>query len=332
MVDAITDVNIHIDIYKPAPKVGLGRPLILAKSDTATSSYKEYTSLESIEADYARTTSVYMKASAIFKQDNAPDKVAVGAFADGEAAVFVEKQFNQSWHFALLADYVAADALAISNFIEEKTFKFLVVNVADVAGAQQFKGNARTIVLVHNNSEENIDSALLGAVASKPVGSVTWKFKSLKSVTATEITADELKAIHEAGAIAYVNIAGIAQTSEGITAGIEYIDALHGDDWIKTNLETRIQTLLSKTDKLSFDASGISLLQSEVKTVLAEAFSNGIISLNDETGEGDYSMEVKQRADLKPEDIAARNYKGISFRYKRAGAIHTVDVYGTIEV
>lgn len=331
MVDALTDVNIHIDIYKPAPKIGLGRPLILVAGETG-GTYKEYSSIDAVEADFTRETSAYKKASAVFKQDNAPDKVAIGTFKTGEAALFVEKQFGQSWHFALLADYVAADALAVSNYIEEKQFKFLVVNVTAVSELAQFKGNTRTIALVHAATDECADAALIGAVASKTVGSVTWKFKTLVGVTPDELTADEVKAIHEAGGIAYVSKSGIAQTSEGVTCGLEYIDALHGDDWIKSNLESRLQTLLSKTDKLSFDASGIALLQTEVKTVLVEGFNNGIISLNDETGDGDYSISVLQRADLAPEDIAARNYKGISFRYKRAGAIHTIDVYGTIEV
>lgn len=331
MVDALTDVNIHIDIYKPAPKVGLGRPLILVAGE-ASGAYKEYSSIDAVEEDFARDTSAYKKASAVFKQDNAPDKVAIGTFKTGEVALFVEKNFGNSWHFVLLADYVAADALAVSNYVEEKQFKFFVVNVTSASELSQFKGNTRTIALVHAATDECIDAALIGAVASKPVGSVTWKFKTLIGATPDELTSDQVKAIHEAGGIAYVSKSEIAQTSEGITCGLEFIDALHGDDWIKSNLESRIQTLLSKTDKLSFDASGIALLQTEVKTVLVEGYDNGVISMNDETGDGDYTITVLQRSDLKPEDIAARNYKGISFRYKRAGAIHSVDVYGTIEV
>lgn len=112
----------------------------------------------------------------------------------------------------------------------------------------------------------------------------------------------------------------------------EFIDALHGDHWVKSNIETNVQRLLSTTDKLTFDSNGIALLDTTVANVLETAFNNGIVDIVDETGVGNYSVTALGRQDLNPDDIAARNYKGLSFKYKRSGAIHTVDVTGTIEV
>lgn len=40
--------------------------------------------------------------------------------------------FYNDWHFALLANFVEADALALSNLIEENEFKFLVIQTATV--------------------------------------------------------------------------------------------------------------------------------------------------------------------------------------------------------
>ena len=104
------------------------------------------------------------------------------------------------------------------------------------------------------------------------------------------------------------------------------------DHWVKSNIETNVQRLLSTTDKLTFDSNGIALLDTTVANVLETAFNNGIVDIVDETGVGNYSVTALGRQDLNPDDIAARNYKGLSFKYKRSGAIHTVDVTGTIEV
>ena len=41
----------------------------------------------------------------------------------------------------------------------------------------------------------------------------------------------------------------------------EFIDALHGDHWVKSNIETNVQRLLSTTDKLTFDSNGIAFIR-----------------------------------------------------------------------
>lgn len=331
MVETISDVNVQISILNPAPRIGLGRPLIFVKGDALA--YKEYANLDEIKADFAADTSVYAKAKAILLQNNKPDSLAVLTFEEGKIAQAAEEYFLKSWHFALLADFAPADALALSNLIEENKFKFLIVQVDDVSKLGPLNKNKRTIAAVHAAEGEHLDAAWLGDTANATVGSVTWKGRhDLVGITAQELKASEVIAIQNAGGTAYVAKGGIPQTSEGKTVSGEYIDALHGDDWVKSSIETNVQKLLTETDKLTFDARGIALLQGVVTTVLNEAFANGIVDMDDETNEGNYSVTVLQRSDLNPDDIARRNYKGLSFNYKRSGAIHTVDVYGQIEV
>ncbi|EUJ24763.1 hypothetical protein PGRAN_02670 [Listeria grandensis FSL F6-0971] len=332
MAVAVTDVVVNIDIERPAAKVGLGRPLILTKDVAVDAKYGEFTSLEALAKTYPNTTKVYEKAKAIFLQKNAPDMVAVAPFSTSVANA-LEDVFSKSWHFAILADYVAADALAISNLIEEKAFKFAVIQVPTFAGASQLKTNSRTIVVVHDKVGEHLDAAWIGDVASATVGSATWKFRSnLVGITASELTSAQVDEIHAQGAVAYIIKAGVSQTSEGKTANGEFIDALHGDDWVKSTIETRLQKALTDADKVTFDSRGIALLQSELTSVLDEAFLNGIVDSDDETGQANYSVTAMQRSELKAEDILARKYKGLRFRYKRSGAIHSATVSGTIVV
>ena len=40
------------------------------------------------------------------------------------------------------------------------------------------------------------------------------------------------------------------------------------DHWVKSNIETNVQRLLSTTDKLTFDSNGIALLDTTVANVL----------------------------------------------------------------
>lgn len=330
MIEKISDVNVKIDIQHPQPIVGLGNPAIFVKG--TLSSYKEYTSLEVLKKDFADTTSVYKKAKAVWDQENKPKTIAIVSYLEDKITEAATNYFYNDWHFALLDEYSETNALALSNLIEENKTKFLVVQVATAVELSVFEGNVLTIGLVHPLTEF-LDAALVGNTASLPVGSVTWKFRSnLIGIKANSLSISDLNAIEKVNGIAYVVKGGIPQTTEGKTIGGEYIDALHGDHWVKSNVETNVQRLLSTTNKLTFDSNGIALLESTVANVLETAFNNGIIDIVDDTGVGNYQVTALGRQELDAEDIATRNYKGLSFAYKRSGAIHTVDVSGTIEV
>lgn len=101
-----------------------------------------------------------------------PDSLIAGSGIIAAASSY----FYNDWHFALLANFVEADALALSNLIEENEFKFLVIQTATVDELTVFTGNNLTIGLVHP-LEEFLDAALIGNTASLTVGSVTWKFR-----------------------------------------------------------------------------------------------------------------------------------------------------------
>lgn len=329
-VEKITDVKVKIDILQPQPVIGMGIPAIFTESTAA--GIKAYNSISALAADHAANTSVHKLASAIMAQRNAPRTIQVVSFEEGKIVEAAENHFYANWHFALLADFKSEDALALSNMIEEQEFKFLVVQTPTVAEVAPMVDNELTIAVVHSEGEERFDGALIGDTANLPVGSVTWKFRSnLIGITPQELTLAQLEGIHNVHAIAYIKKAGVPQSSEGTTLSGEFIDAAHGTHWVKSNIESNLQSVLSNTDKLSYDAKGIDLLNATVTNVLETAFQQGIVRADAE-GNGVYTVTTLSREDVDPSDILARIYKGISFNYERSGAIHTIEVSGTVEV
>lgn len=332
----IQDVTVTIDIKNPAPVIGLGRPLILAPSQTATSTYKEYTGLTALQADFATTTTVYKKAAAILSQKNKPDIVAVATYNDTDAGIHItdvfEQYFDKSWEFLLLADAVAADSLAISNALQAHDFKFLVLKVENEADIAQYNKNSRTIVYYHpGKPDEQIDGSIIGDAGSLTVGSITWKFrKNLVGITPVDINADDLAAITNAGANVYVEKAGTPQTSEGITATGDYIDTLHGQDWVKVNAESSLQNLLSENDKIPSNSTGVSMAASVLTSVLSTATQNGIVD-SDDNGNGLFTVTALPFDQIPDVDREKRIYSGLSFEYSPEGAIHEMKVKGTID-
>jgi hypothetical protein len=332
----LQDVKVVIDIQKPSGLVGLGKPLILAEK-AGMSTYKSYAELDAVKADFPESTAAYKKAAAIFAQgDNRPAEIAIATYDPNatepmEPVDALEQYFDEDWYFLIATTTDETEQLALADYVEEQGFKMFAAKAADKASLVAFTNYDRTIPFYHPIADEHPDAALVGAVGSKPVGSVTWKFKELKGITPLSISKTELNEIHSYHAICYVTKAGKPQTSEGTVGSGEYIDVMHGKDWIKVELETRIQQLMSSTDKLPFDNRGINALETVTLGVLKDGHINGIIA-EDENKQPLYSTNFLSREQVDPSERAQRKYTGGSFRFELAGAIHEAEIQGVILV
>lgn len=334
----LQDVNVTIDITKPAEYVGFGKPLILAeKTGPLETPFKNYKSLTEVAVDFPESTKAYAKAKAVFDQEHRPVSLSIAAYdpaaADGvnTPVGILEKYYDNDWVFVIAADAELSERVAIADFVETKRYKFFVTTAATASDRTAFKTKEyeRTIVFYHTKDDEHPDAALVGEVANQTVGKVTWKFKTLTGITPIDIQPDELTPIHKDGAIAYVTKAGKPQTSEGIVVSGEYIDVMHGKDWVKFSMEMEIQTALSNAPKVPYSNEGISLFEGASTTVLQTATAQGIID-KDDAGNPMYTIVAKPRSEMPEEERKGRKYSGLSFSYKPEGAIHEGDIKGEI--
>lgn len=393
MTQALSDVEVVLDVLKPTTPVNLGVLAIFMPA--SSNSMSTYTTLEDLTADVT-DDEVIAIATNYFAQTGHSETLVVISYSDIASAA--DEYFNEGWEFAVVAteskddsaqaaasaaassaaaseaaassaaanagsdgssaattptpapvpasspassNTGAEDLLALSNYIEGQVSGFLVIGVPatddTVTSAKNtketYEGNTRTIVFASGADQTEASGgvgALIGALGNDTVGSITWKFKSLAGVTPVDYTAAQVAKLHDNGIFTYVNKAGIDQTSEGITVTGEFIDALHGDDWIKAEMESDLQKMLSTTDKLSYDAAGIAQVEATATAVLLQATANGIVLLNPDTNAGEYTVTAASRANTSDEDIATRQYNGLSFTYQRSGAIHSITVHGTV--
>ena len=357
------DVNVNISIVHPQPLTGLGNMLILHKKEATPASpsgqdetndtdlkangviynqtdevsganYREYTSTDAVETDYDVDSAVAKKAASYFSQESPSDRIAVLSYPAGKLPDALKAFWFNNWVFSIFDEKNLEDAKAVSNIYEANRDHFLVLETDTPSDFVPFSGQEFTIETISKNKDD-IDSALLGKVANKQVGTQNWKFKQLKDVTPDDIKPAERDEIDKLHAIAYTRVGGIngmgvPETTAGTTASGEYIDSLHGDLWIKVNIENRIQSLLQTNDKIPYDQHGIDLISSQVNMVLAQAVSNGIIKIDDKTGNGIYTVTTSPRSEQSQKDLSNRHYGGIAYSYQRSGAIDTVTVNGTI--
>jgi Protein of unknown function (DUF3383) len=123
--------------------------------------------------------------------------------------------------------------------------------------------------------------------------------------------------------------AGIPQTSEGLTANGSHIDFIHGQDWVKANIETDLQQMLSDNDKVPSGDTGISMAVSVMTSVLTTATQNGIVD-KDANGNAKFTVTSKSMDEIPEEDKKKRIYSGLGFVYYPEGAFHKMKVNGTV--
>lgn len=351
-MEALTDVVVTLDVQQATPPLNFGKLAVFVKNPTpkdseqgAPESITSYTTLDDVVAKEDGET-LQNLARGYFNQDEHANELIVIKYKD--ISKVLDAYYSEDWEFSALIsdDTSSADMLAISNYVEGKGSKFFVNGTSgptEVASdfdvntllvdLTKIKSNERTIDFIAGsdaNSTAYAVGALIGKCANKTVGSLTWKSMTLSGVNPISFSAGQVATIHKAGAFTYVTKAGINQTSEGITVGGEYIDALHGDDWIKSNIENELQTLISTNDKVPYDDNGIAQIKAVVTEVLMEATANGIILVDLASGAGVYTVTATSRANTSASDIATRQYNGLSFTYQRSGAIHTMTVHGTV--
>lgn len=363
MSNTLSDITVKLNVETPSVPVNMGNLALFVKGDKQN--VEGFNSYEDLQKVYGSNDLVKQVANGYFSQDDHGNKLFVITYTD--IATAATAFYGEGWEFATVIPGVKvvtssagdqgkekeavtvdttndlADTVALSNFIDGKKERFAVVglpatneNVEKIADTKKAFGNSpRTILFVSGANQAEAEygiGGLVGAVGNETVGSVTWKFRKIGGVKPVDLTVTQIQKLHESNAFTYVTKAALDQTSEGKTLSGEFIDALHGDDWVKASLETELQKLLSNSKKITFDSAGIAQIDATVTAVLTTATNNGIISENPETKAGEFTVSTVSRAESSEEDVAQRNYTGLSFSYTRSGAIHTVRVNGQINI
>lgn len=306
--------------------------LLLRKTDPATGAiYREYKNLDAVAVDYPEGSAVYKKATAYFAQSKHSDRIAILDYDKSKAYDSLKAFWYFNWTFGVCVDNtIDQSTTQLSNIFEVNKDHFLVLQTDDLSKFTEMSGQNYTIGLKHDLNEA-MDAAFVGAIALFDVGQTTWKFKSLQGITPDNLTSQELAGINNIHAIAYEEMMGKGQTSEGTTLSGEYIDLLHGVMWVQATCQSRLQKLLQDNGKIPYEAQGIAMIRSVITQVLNEAHDKEIIMTDEHSGSGMFTVTTTPRSQQSREDLSARHYGGVSFEYHASSAIHTITVNGTVD-
>lgn len=113
----------------------------------------------------------------------------------------------------------------------------------------------------------------------------------------------------------------------------EYIDVIRGRDWLTARLRERIFGLLANVRKVPYTQGGIDQVVSQVDAQLREGIGAGYLSGDIPEGqELPFIVTAPEIGDISQADKIARLLPDVAFTATLAGAIHAVEINGTIQV
>lgn len=315
---------------------------------------REYTSLADIVSQGFTTSSpVYLAAQALFSQNPNPGKIYVGrklTAGDGSetwtAALTAMALENADWYGFALGDRTLANLQEAADWSETNKKLFFVSDddpniiggVGDIAAYVETNAYDRTAVFYHPDADLSTDDPYFEvAVAAKGFtyapGSINWALflKNLAGVAAYTLTSTERTTALGKNCNIYETVSGIDFVYKGTVGSGEYIDIIHGTDWLETRIQTRVFAQLTSNKKVPYTDVGIEAVLTEIKAALQEGVNVGLIIEATDPDRG-YSVTAPKAADVSLSDRSNRLLPNINFIAFYQGAISKVEINGNISV
>lgn len=248
---------------------------------------------------------------------------------------------DDDWYCALLDSNSSAEILALAAIIEPLTPKKILVtqsadtevlnadSITDVMYLVADRDYFRTHVEYHPGIatvDSWIAAAHVGNALAYSPGSVTWVNRELVGIGDWAPTSAERAAIIAKNGGSIETVAGRKVTFGGKVGGGEWIDIIHGLDWLHARIGERIFGLLAAAAdaKIGFTDKGIARVHAELRAQLTEASAPPSNLL------ATWSTSVPTAASLSSSQRATRVLPNVTFSATVQGAIHAVNVAGTV--
>ncbi|KUE88886.1 hypothetical protein ASL20_09680 [Cupriavidus necator] len=256
---------------------------------------------------------------------------------------------DDGWYGVALTSREEADVLGAAEWVESNA-KLLGVGVAqpgvidsgidtDIASKLQQKQYFRTHVWYHARAaEEWLEAAVAGNRFTFYPGGETWANVRLAGITYDNLGEGEARAAHNKNANTFEPFRNFAITQKGKVAAGEWIDVIRFRDWlgeqIKVNVVSALVNLKNNKGKVPYTDGGIEIVTTAMRQVLDLGVSRGGIAPEEVDDElrviPSYTISAPRAANVPFNDKANRVLNDIAFTARLAGAIHAVNIKGTL--
>jgi hypothetical protein len=165
--------------------------------------------------------------------------------------------------------------------------------------------------------------ALFGKLLTYQPGSVNWMFKDLNAVPTYELDTGQFETATAKRTLLYCTVADVPMTFWGKVGSGEYIDIIHGCDWLRARIQNKVLTAFKKNKKVPFNNRGITIVADALTDALEEGIN--IAELLEY-----YTISKPDREEVPEDERANRNLTLLDFDAPVQGAINTTRIRGNI--
>ena len=245
---------------------------------------------------------------------------------------------NDDW-YGLVADAhspseISALAAAIEAAASPKIYiadsqdsDIIKTGSSDIASTLKTAAYDRTGLIYHPSADPSAAASWLGRQLPTDPGSTTWMFKRLTGVATYSLTTGEQGFIDGKNGNHYQTVADAPITATGKMASGEFIDVTRFVDWLTARIKENVFRVLTINPKIPYTNLGIQTIANEVEGVLKNGATQGGID-----GEQAIIVEAPLAEDVDANDKASRLLPDVTFIATLAGAVHKVEIRGTVTV
>jgi Protein of unknown function (DUF3383) len=178
-----------------------------------------------------------------------------------------------------------------------------------------------------------IDVAAAGKMFTKYPGQETWANQRLAAVQSTFLSETTYNNIFGKNGNSFEPFRNIHMTQNGKVSGGEWIDVIRFRDWLCEEIKIRIfQQMVD--NRIPYTDPGIAIIRSRLQQALDFGVTRGGIAPPEVNLEGDYvpsyTIQVPLSMTISPNDKANRILRDVYFTARLTGAIHVVEIQGTL--
>jgi hypothetical protein len=268
--------------------------------------------------------------------------VAVATVTDDMTAINNE---DSDWYGFGITSRVSADIIAAADWTESK-IKLFGYSTAE-AGAKDNSSTTDTMSKLRDGNYFRTFGFYHGAAATDypELGVMTkcfainpggddWANRQLGGIIVDKLNETEYLAVTAKNGNTFEPLRNVSITQNGKVAAGEWIDTIRFRDWLQEEMQVRIFSLLVNNNKVPYTDGGIAQVENAMRGALLQGQDRGGIAptefFEDGTANPGFVVSVPLSSNISSNDKANRVLNDMNFTARLAGAIHVVNVSGSL--